>query len=275
MLFRIVLAIFLSCLASSAIAQQFDGMQIDRGTQRPGNDYAKFWSKNAKHCARECSNDYRCEAFDFDKSSRACYLKDQVPHGRQNWNIVSGVKVKADYGNTNSVDGFSLNHGFARNGRDYTRIKTQTVKQCARACANDYRCKAFDFNRNDRICYLKDRVPALHRNQAVVSGVKQENTYGGDGGYGNGNWGGNSIPAWAIGHFQGHNKRDRTAASIIISPSGEVNARWNGESHRGYYDGNNMSIDGLEFIVRQRGDGFETILRSDRGNRVYFHRQRY
>lgn len=275
MLLRIVLVIFLSCIASSAIAKQISGMQIDRDTQRPGSDYAKFWSKNANHCARECANDNRCQAFDFDKNSRACYLKSQVPHGRQNWNIVSGVKVRNDYGGANTIDGFSLSRGLARPGGDFAQFGVPNVRQCARACANDYRCEAFDFNRNTKNCYMKDRVPAPHRNRAVVSGVKQDNGYGGDNGFGGSDWGGGSVPAWAIGHFQGHNKRDRTAASIIISSSGDVNARWNGESHRGYFDGRNLTIDGLEFIVRQRGDGFETILRSDRGNRVYFHRQRY
>jgi len=275
MLLRIVLVIFLSFIASSAFAQQINGMQIDRGTQRPGSDYTKFWSKNAKHCARECANDYRCQAFDFDKNSRACYLKDRVPYGKQNWNVVSGVKVRDDYGSANTIDGFRLDRGLARTGSDFAQFGVRNVRQCARACANDYRCKAFDFNRNDRNCYLKDRVPALHRNQAVVSGVKQDNDYGRDDGFGGGDWGGGSIPAWAIGHFQGQNKRDRTPASIIISPSGDVNARWSGESHRGYFDGRSLSIDGLEFIVKRRGDGFETILRSDRGNRVYFHRQRY
>jgi len=262
----------LSFIASSATARQNCGMQIDKDTQRPGADYTNFWSKSWRQCSRECVNDQRCNAFDYDKNSRICYLKDRIPYPRQNWSIVSGVKDRQNYGRENSIDGFRLELGLARNGSDYVRFVARSVRQCAIACDEDYRCRAFDFNKNDRLCYLKDRVPALHQNRAVISGVKQDDGYGGDGGYDSSL---SRIPVWAIGHFQGHNKRDRTPASIIISSSGDVSARWNGESHRGYFDGKNLTINGLDFIVRQRGDGIETILRSDRGNRVYFNRQRY
>ena len=275
MILRIALVLLLSFIASSALARQNYGMAIDYDTQRPGGDFTKFWSKNARQCAQECANDRRCQAFDYDKNSRTCYLKDRIPYPRQNWSIVSGVKERHDYGGDNSIDGFRLDRGLARNGSDYIKFGARNLRQCARACEEDYHCQAFDFNRNDRICYLKDRVPALHRNHNVVSGVKQENDYGGNGGYGGNNPSWNRVPAWAIGHFQGQNIRDRTPASIIISSTGDVNARWNGESHHGYFDGRNLTIGGLEFIVKQRGDGIETILRSDRANRVYFHRQHY
>lgn len=272
MILRIVLLIFFSFIASSSLARQNYGMTIDHDTQRPGGDYTKFGSRNAKQCAQECANTHRCRAFDYDKNSRTCYLKDRIPYPMQNLSIVSGVKERNNYSEDNSIDGFRLDRGLARNGSDYIKFGARNVRQCARACDEDYHCQAFDFNRNDRICYLKDRVPVLHRNRAVVSGVKQDDGYGG---YGRDESFGNHVPAWAIGNFQGQNIRDRTPASIIISSTGDVNARWNGESHHGYFDGRNLTIDGLEFIVKQRGDGIETILRSDHGNRVYFHRQRY
>jgi hypothetical protein len=65
-------------------------------------------------------------------------------------------------------------------------------------------------------------------------------------------------------------RHDRTPASIIISSSGGVNARWNGVSLRGFFDGRNLHIDGMDFIVKQRGEGYETILRSDGGEPCIF-----
>ncbi len=82
------------------------------------------------------------------------------------------------------------------------------------------------------------------------------------------------VPGWAVGNFRGQNERDKTAATISISPNGEVTARWNSQNHTGYFESKNMRLGDLHFIVKQRGDGFETILRSDHGNRVFFHRVR-
>ncbi|MEA3468148.1 MAG: PAN/Apple domain-containing protein [Thermodesulfobacteriota bacterium] len=276
MLFRTGLVILISIVASSAMANQASGMQIDKKTQRSGSDYTSFYSKNANHCARECANDSRCQAFDYNRNDRTCWLKDRIPPARHNRDIVSGVKERYNSGHDNNIDGFRLDRGMARSGHDYARFATKNVRQCARSCTNDFRCRAFDFNINNRICYLKDRVPALHRNRDVVSGAKHDDGYGG----GNGNYGGrgdawSAIPAWAIGHFQGSNERSGIAISMIIHSDGEVTARWKGKNRRGYCDGKNMHLDGQDFIIKQRGDGFETILRSDRGNRAYFHRQRY
>ncbi len=270
MLFRTGLVMLISLVASSAMANQVSGMQIDKKTQRSGGDYSSFYSKNVNHCARECANDSRCLAFDYTRDDQTCWLKNRIPRARQNRDVVSGVKERYDSGHDNNVDGFRLDHGMSRKGSDYDQFTSRNVKQCARSCANDFRCRAFDFNKNYRVCYLKDRVPSLHRNRDVVSGVRHDDSYGG----GNGDVL-NKIPAWAIGHFQGRNERSGIAISIIIESNGDVTARWKGKNRRGYYDGKNMHLAGEDFIIKQRGDGFETILRSDRGNRAYFHRQRY
>ncbi len=90
--------------------------------------------------------------------------------------------------------------------------------------------------------------------------------------YNQDNFGG--VPAWAVGNFRGKNERDHTGAAITISRSGDVVATWAGRDHKGYFERNNMRLGDLDFIVKQRGDGFETILRSDHGNRVHFHRVR-
>ncbi len=271
MLYRAGLVMLISIFVSSVMANQASGMQIDKKTQRSGGDYTSFNSKNVNHCARECANDSRCQAFDYNRNDRTCWLKDRIPPARHNRDIVSGVKERYNSGDDNyNVAGFRLDRGMARSGSDYARFSTKNVTQCARSCTNDFRCRAFDFNSNNRICYLKDRVPALHRNRDVVSGVKHDDSYGG----GNGDaW--NVLPSWAIGHFQGRNERSGISISMIIQPDGEVTARWKGKNRRGYYDGKNMHLNGQDFIIKQRGDGFETILRSDRGNRAYFHIQRY
>jgi len=84
----------------------------------------------------------------------------------------------------------------------------------------------------------------------------------------------NGVPGWAVGNFRGKNEHDGSEASISISPGGDVTAVWAGQAHTGFFESRNMRLDNMDFIVKQRADGFETILRSDHRNRVFFHRVR-
>lgn len=83
-----------------------------------------------------------------------------------------------------------------------------------------------------------------------------------------------NIPGWIIGNFNGKNERDQSAVSISVKRNGDVVARWAGQEHTGYFDGRNLRIGDRDFIVKQRRNGFETILREDKGNRVIFRRPR-
>ncbi len=98
---------------------------------------------------------------------------------------------------------------------------------------------------------------------AIGSGIGGNNGYQNHGG---------TVPAWAVGKFQGINQRDHSSATIAISPKGEVIAIWAGQTHTGYFDGYKMTLGNLEFAVQQRGDGFLTTLRTDHGNQVLFRR---
>ncbi|HIP38940.1 MAG TPA: hypothetical protein EYG88_06120 [Desulfocapsa sulfexigens] len=344
---RIVLVILLSLGASSAMAKKYGYLELDRHTQRPGGDYSYFNSKNAKRCARECADDPRCQAFDFHKSDRTCWLKDRIPPAIENRSVVSGVKERHNqWGYNDVIAGMQLDYGKDRLGSDYTHFTIKNVRECARECANDPRCRAFGFDKRDRSCWLKDRVPPLRQKSYVISGVKERGGHGYGGNdynlpreivglriynnnkrYGNDYniftvdsveecaracsyddrcqsfsygkqrrdcWlkdripkgfadhltisgvkehGGRDIPGWAIGNFHGRNRRDRTDAYISISPDGNVTAVWGGRQHKGYFENGVIHLGKLDFIVKWRQDGLETILRSDRGNRVHFRRK--
>lgn len=341
-MFRIILVTVFCFLTSSAAAEGYGGMRIEKFTQRSGGDYVSFSTSNARQCARECTEDFRCRAFDFHKSDRSCWLKDRVPSARQNWNVISGVKERKNQGGGDVIAGIRLDYGMDRVGSDYTHFGVKNVRQCARECANDARCRSFGYDKKDRSCWLKDSVPPLRQKHYVISGVKEQNTHGGGGYYLPGEIAGlriynnikrngcdygqlivssvekcalacaqddfclsfnynkqrqdcwlkncvpkgftnrstvsgvkeSGVPAWAVGNFTGKNKRDRTKALISISPNGDVRAVWSGRSHSGYFAGNTIRLGHMEFTVKRRGDGFETILRSDPGNRVYFRRKR-
>jgi hypothetical protein len=80
------------------------------------------------------------------------------------------------------------------------------------------------------------------------------------------------VPRWAVGNFRGKNMRDHSDAAITITPDGTATAVWGGQTHQGYFDGQNLQLGNLSLAVERYGQGFITILRSDPGNRVEFRR---
>ena len=72
--------LLLGLMFGAANAEQLEGTDVDRGYQRAGSDYANYHAKNARHCARDCMEESRCKAFDFNKYDQTCWLKD-----RANW----------------------------------------------------------------------------------------------------------------------------------------------------------------------------------------------
>jgi len=68
------------------------GMQIFPNVKRNGGDYTNFTVGNVKECARACSRDHRCASFNYGKERKDCWLKKNVPHGKPNNTVISGVK---------------------------------------------------------------------------------------------------------------------------------------------------------------------------------------
>lgn len=232
---RTVLVVLLSLIASSAMAKEISGMQIEKHVQRYGGDYTNFNTKNARHCARECARDARCQAFDFNKYDKSCWLKDRIPPARQNRDITSGVKEQRHHqgGGNDVIAGIPIDRGFDRAGADYAHFGVQNARQCAEECANDLRCRAFDFNKNDRTCWLKDRVPPKRQNREVVSGAKGRSGQGG-GGYGGGHGGGGYNPPSEIAGLRIYNnvKRNGGDYNNFIVGSIEECARACARDHR-------------------------------------------
>jgi len=68
------------------------GITITRDIKRNSNDYKSYISGSLQLCARQCSNDNRCQSFNYGKAKKDCHLKDNVVDGVHNNTVVSGVK---------------------------------------------------------------------------------------------------------------------------------------------------------------------------------------
>ena len=171
---RIVLIIIFTLFASSAIAQ--DSIELVYNMQRPGGDYTSFQATDAAGCARKCEVSNRCQAFDFHKSDRSCWLKDRVYQSRPYQGVVSGAKIsKKNPGKSrSSATEMVLSSNTHRPGGDYTRFHAPNEHVCAENCSKDPNCVAFDFTMSDSMCYMKNWEPPSSPYHGVISGVKKQ-----------------------------------------------------------------------------------------------------
>ncbi|HYO16091.1 MAG TPA: PAN/Apple domain-containing protein [Thermoanaerobaculia bacterium] len=159
-------------LPLAAVAQR--GISEEPGVNRRGNDYTSFRVDGLRDCKRACSRDSRCESYAYNEDNRVCYLKDRVPRGYRDSNVVSGVKGEDDdYGDGYGRGrGLTEEYGVNYEGGDYSRFRADDVRDCKSACRRDSNCRAYTFNTSSRTCYLKDRVTSPRRRSETVSGVK-------------------------------------------------------------------------------------------------------
>jgi hypothetical protein len=71
--------------------------QLEEGTDRPGNDYARHVENSAESCRTRCAGDGNCQAFTFVKPDPAltqgqCFLKRSEPQAVANHCCVSGTR---------------------------------------------------------------------------------------------------------------------------------------------------------------------------------------
>ena len=168
-----------------ARSSEVDGVTLERHSDRKGSDYRDLETHNAKACARECSRDNRCRAFAYWTDKHRCWLKDSVPSRTDYGPSVSGVK--RDYNDGGHDDYRDAPPAYPRNmdieahtdrtGSDYHHENLRHAADCANLCDRQRRCQAFSYNKDQQLCWLKDRVPHAKSDQASVSGVKRDGGY--------------------------------------------------------------------------------------------------
>ena len=171
---RIFLVILFTFFASSALAKEFNRINLEYNSQRPGGDYTHFITISARECAQQCEKSRRCQAFDFYKSDNSCWLKSRAYSARHYNGVVSGFK-RSGHSGAPTAEAFKMDFSYdtQRPGGDYTSFQTQSAQQCSQNCAQDSRCAAFDYTTSDSFCYLKTWKPSARRYRGIISGVKR------------------------------------------------------------------------------------------------------
>jgi hypothetical protein len=86
-LFIVIIAFVL--LPIPAYANSFDRAF---GYDLHGSDYDDYKNVTLEQCQYYCNRDSRCEAFSWIESRRWCWLKDSVPRGWRDGDVISGIK---------------------------------------------------------------------------------------------------------------------------------------------------------------------------------------
>ena len=162
----------------SSSVNEVAGLRLEQNTKRIGGDYRNFTARNVRECAQACASDQRCQSFNYGKKQRDCWLKDSLPAGTYNEKVLSGYKATAKWGTDPvlparfQVAGLSVENNTRRYGGNYAKFTARNVEDCARSCAKDGSCKSFNYNKQQRSCFLKNSIPDSVSDNRTLSGYK-------------------------------------------------------------------------------------------------------
>lgn len=182
--FNFIFIIFFAAFLFPPAAQTKVLYGFSYGSNRdlPGGDYSQFNINSAEECLKKCANDNKCAAYSFNRTSHNCFLKEFIPESVSVRGIISGYKLSLNNkGKKNYIDPtpvpraptLEILSNTKLPGGDLYYRHTENVKKCAQICRDNTRCKAFTFDINKRMCWLKDRISKKrYYSQGFTSGVK-------------------------------------------------------------------------------------------------------
>lgn len=88
-------------LTTNLINSLHGRFQLEEGTDRPGNDYARHMEDSPESCRTRCAGDGNCQAFTFVKpdpgsAQGQCFLKRSEPQAMANRCCVSGTRSSSE-----------------------------------------------------------------------------------------------------------------------------------------------------------------------------------
>ena len=80
------------------------------------------------------------------------------------------------------------------------------------------------------------------------------------------------LPNWMIGNFKGYNLQYGASVRLRIDEDGRAVADIEGQHVRGYVNDGRLYVGDAEFDIERAGEGFNTVQRGNRSNRVHYER---
>lgn len=80
------------------------------------------------------------------------------------------------------------------------------------------------------------------------------------------------MPNWMVGKFKGYNLTYGASVKLRINKDGRVKAQVENQELHGYVNDGRMYIGDTEFAIERAGDGFNSVQRGNRSNKVHYSR---
>lgn len=145
----------------------------EAGWIRRGTELANFRTGFLRDCVAACRNDERCQGYTYLTNETQCFTLATVSNGEPNRNATSGVKRAGggEVGGGNA--GFDVREAMNQTGRGFSDLSAPDAETCMSSCAVNSRCRAFTYNQQSKVCYLKESVGEFRPLQGRVSGARR------------------------------------------------------------------------------------------------------
>lgn len=159
-----------SITAPEAAAPPAMDFVVAEGQDIVGFDYRQHENVDVAACTALCERDPACRAFTYNNRHNLCLLKDGASFLARHAEAFSAYR--RDLASAVRTTTLEVYPDRDAPGSDYARIRQSSYVECFLECAGDTRCNAFAFDRQTRICLLKDRAGRRVEARGVQLGVK-------------------------------------------------------------------------------------------------------
>jgi len=135
-----------------------------------GFDYATLPNVSRSECQAACESDVSCRATTYNKKERFCFLKNDAQI--LVWNKDAYANVAEGLSGKVIVSTFTVASGKDMAGGDYKRLRNSTFIGCYLTCEIEAQCTAFAFTKQQKDCWLKNRIGTVTNKAGVDLGVK-------------------------------------------------------------------------------------------------------
>lgn len=140
-----------------------------------GGDSRKVESIGAQACVTTCEEDALCQAYSYDRWTKACYLKSSVAVLNLDPSSTTGIRNGLPPA-PHSTSAVRINRLVSKAFTGTSRsIRAAGREACEQNCQQDRRCLGYTFSRNNSGCSVFDAIDTYQPNTSAISGLKTQN----------------------------------------------------------------------------------------------------
>lgn len=124
------------------------------GKDYPGFDMKMFENSNPNQCSLECGKVLTCTGFEYQYLPRRCWIKKTVASSGPNFKTLANAALYIRNIQL-EIDGYKRYPQKDYPGHDIKLYPDFNREVCATKCDQNSKCLAFEFNIQNRNCFIK------------------------------------------------------------------------------------------------------------------------